>query len=88
MSNVLGMDIAAARDLVRVMNVDADSITQITSRLTQQLQSTPWYGPDAQRFNADWTGQYVPALQRVVEARQANAAALAQQADDQETASS
>ena len=88
MSNVLGMDIAAARDLVRLMNVDADSITQITSRLTQQLQSTPWYGPDAQRFNSDWSGQYVPALQRVVEALQANAAALGQQADDQETASS
>ncbi|KQR12016.1 hypothetical protein [Cellulomonas sp. Leaf334] len=88
MSNVLGMDITAARDLVRIMNVDADSITQITSRLTQQLQSTPWYGPDAQRFTSDWSGQYVPALQRVVEALQANAAALAQQADDQETASS
>jgi len=88
MSNVLGMDITAARDLVRIMNVDADAITQITSRLTQQLQSTPWYGPDAQRFTSDWSGQYVPALQRVVEALQANAAALAQQADDQETASS
>ncbi|MBO1750792.1 hypothetical protein J4G33_03145 [Actinotalea sp. BY-33] len=88
MSNVLGMDINAARDLVRIMNVDADQITQITSRLTQQLQATPWYGPDAQRFNADWTGQYVPALQRVVEALQANALSLSQQADDQELASS
>lgn len=88
MSTVLGMDINAARDLVRIMNVDADSITQITSRLTQQLQATPWYGPDAQRFTSDWTSQYVPALQRVVQALQENAASLAAQADDQERASS
>lgn len=88
MSNVLGMDINAARDLVRVMNVDADSITQITGRLTQQLQATPWYGPDAQRFTGDWSSQYVPALQRVVQALQENAAVLAAQADDQERASS
>lgn len=88
MSNVLGMDITAARDLVRVMNADSDNITQITARLTQQLQATPWYGPDAQRFNSDWTSQYVPALQRVVQALQENALSLAQQADDQERASS
>ncbi|WP_182111596.1 MULTISPECIES: hypothetical protein [unclassified Actinotalea] len=88
MSNVLGMDITAARDLVRIMNVDADSITQITARLTQQLEATPWYGPDAQRFTSDWQGQYVPALQRVVQALQENAATLSAQADDQERASS
>ena len=54
MSNVMGMDITAARDLVRVMNTDADTIGQLTARLTQQLQATPWYGPDAQRFTSDW----------------------------------
>lgn len=88
MSNVLGMDINAARDLVRVMNTDADTISQLTARLTQQLQATPWYGPDAQRFTSDWSGQYVPALQRVVQALQENATTLAMQADDQERASS
>lgn len=88
MSNVLGMDISAARDLVRVMNVDADNITQITARLSQQLEATPWYGPDAQRFTSDWQSQYVPALQRVVQALQENAATLGAQADDQERASS
>ena len=70
------------------MNVDADSITQITARLTQQLEATPWYGADAQRFKDDWQSQYVPALQRVVQALQENAASLAAQADDQERASS
>lgn len=83
-----GMDINAARDLVRVMNGDADTINQLTARLTQHLEATPWYGPDAQRFRGDWTGQYVPALQNVVRALQENAQILNQQAEDQERASS
>ncbi len=87
-TTVYGMDIAAARDLVRVMNSDADVINQLTAQLTQQLENTPWYGPDAQRFTSDWQGQYVPALQNVVNALQENATILAQQADDQERASS
>lgn len=87
-TTVYGMDIAAARDLVRVMNSDADVINQLTAQLTQQLENTPWYGPDAQRFTSDWQGQYVPALQNVVNALQENAMILSQQADDQERASS
>ncbi|CAM3588436.1 hypothetical protein OCAE111667_16885 [Occultella aeris] len=87
-TTVYGMDITAARDLVRVMNSDADVINQLTAQLTQQLEATPWYGPDAQRFTSDWQGQYVPALQNVVQALQENATILSQQADDQERASS
>lgn len=87
-STVYGMDIAAARDLVRVMNADADTINQLTARLTQQLEATPWFGPDAQRFRGDWNGPYVQALQNVVQALQENANILNQQAEDQERASS
>lgn len=87
-TTVYGMDINAARDLVRVMTTDADTITQLTSRLTQQLEGTPWQGPDSQRFRTDWQGQYVPALNSVVTALQENAQLLASQADDQERASS
>ena len=87
-STLYGMDIAAARDLVRLMYADADNITQITTRLTQQLEATPWFGPDAQRFRGDWNGPYVQALQNVVAALQENANILNQQADDQERASS
>ncbi|PWD52228.1 hypothetical protein C8046_17870 [Serinibacter arcticus] len=87
-TTVYGMDINAARDLVRVMTSDADTITQLTARLSQQLEGTPWYGPDAQRFRGDWQGQYVPALNSVVQALQENAQLLASQADDQERASS
>lgn len=87
-TTLYGMDIQAARDLVRVMNSDSDTINQLTARLTQQLESTTWLGPDAQRFRGDWSGQYVPALQNVVRALQENALVLSQQADDQERASS
>lgn len=87
-STLYGMDIQAGRDLVRVMNSDADTINQLTARLTQVLEATAWFGPDAQRFRSDWSGQYVPALQNVVRALQENALVLSQQADDQERASS
>lgn len=87
-TTLYGMDIQAARDLVRVMNSDSDTINQLTARLTQVLEGTAWFGPDAQRFRSDWSGQYVPALQNVVRALQENAQVLAQQADDQERASS
>ena len=54
MSNtVYGMDIQAGRDLSRLMNSDADAINQLTAQLTQRLEQTPWYGPDAQRFTSD-----------------------------------
>jgi hypothetical protein len=87
-TTVYGMDVNAARDLVRLMHADADNITQITARLTQQLEATPWFGPDAQRFRGDWNGPYVQALQNVVTALQENASILGLQADDQERASS
>ncbi len=85
---VLGMDIAAARDLVRGMTNDADTITSISSQLTQQLESTTWYGNDANTFRSDWSGQYVPTLNRIIDALRENAQILARQADDQERASS
>lgn len=89
MSNtVYGMDVQAGRDLARVMTTDSDAINQLTAQLTQRLEQTPWFGPDAQRFTSDWQGQYVPALQNVVRALQENATIVSQQADDQERASS
>ncbi len=88
MSTVLGMDINAARDLVRVMSSDADTITQLSGRLTNQLEQTTWFGPDANAFRSAWQGEYVPALQRIVQALQENSQALSAQADDQERASS
>lgn len=88
MANVYGMDIQAGRDLARQMDVDANDIQQLTTRLTQMLEATPWYGPDATRFKGDWSAQYVPALTQVVSALQENSKQIFLQAQSQEDASS
>ncbi|OJX97557.1 MAG: hypothetical protein BGO96_05770 [Micrococcales bacterium 73-15] len=82
------MDIQAGRDLARQMDADATEIEQLTSRLTNLLEATPWYGPDATRFKGDWSGQYVPALTQVVSALRENSQQINNQAQQQEDASS
>ncbi|WP_207782480.1 WXG100 family type VII secretion target [Phytoactinopolyspora limicola] len=85
---LLGMNVEQADQLAAVMDVDAQSITEITQRLTQQLAATEWLGNDRNTFEAQWTGEFVPALGRVVEALNANANILRVQAEDQRRASS
>ncbi|WP_454296309.1 hypothetical protein [Salana multivorans] len=87
-TNVYGMDIQAGRDLARQMDADGTEIEQLTARLTQLLESTPWFGPDATRFKGDWSGQYVPALTQVVSALRENSQQIYSQAQQQEDASS
>lgn len=87
-ANVYGMDIQAGRDLAARMDADGTEIETLTSRLTQMLESTPWYGPDATRFKGDWSGQYVPALTQVVQALRENSQQIYAQAQSQEDASS
>lgn len=87
-ANVYGMDIQAGRDLARQMDVDGTEIEQLTGRLTNLLENTPWYGPDATRFKGDWSSQYVPALSQVVTALRENSQQIYNQAQQQEDASS
>lgn len=87
-ANVYGMDITEGRDLARMMATNATDIEGLTNMLTQKLESTPWFGPDATRFKGDWNGQYVPALQQVVQALRDNSQQIYAQAQSQEDASS
>lgn len=87
-ANVYGMDIQAGRDLAALMDKDASEIEGLTTHLTGVLESTPWYGPDATRFKGDWSGQYVPALNSVVQALRENSQQIYTQAQSQEDASS
>jgi uncharacterized protein YukE len=82
------MNVEQADQLAAVMDVDAQSITEITQRLTQQLANTEWLGTDRNTFESQWTGEFVPALGRVVEALNANANIIRAQAEDQRRASS
>lgn len=88
MSNIQGMDVDAAFNLVRLMNSDADQIDSVARQLTSTLHGTTWHGNDANTFRGDWDGQYVPTLQNITNALRENATSLQRQAEDQVAASS
>lgn len=82
-----GMDINAVRQLAQQLNTKADAIAQISQQLTSLLQSTPWVGPDQQRFVNDWQSQHVTALNRVVTGLTDAARVATSNAQQQESAS-
>lgn len=88
MGNFTGMDIPAVRTLSRQLQARADEIRTITQQLTTQLESTPWVGPDREQFRTDWSGTYSSALANVVSGLEQAAARAAQNATEQEQASS
>ncbi|SDP22952.1 hypothetical protein SAMN04489867_1798 [Pedococcus dokdonensis] len=87
-TNIQGMDVEAAFNLVRLMTTDAEQIDSLSRNLTTQLHGTTWYGNDANTFRGDWDGQYVPTLQAITNALRENATTLQRQAEDQVAASS
>ena len=87
MSNFTGMDIQAVRTLATQLNAKADEIDSIRQMLTGQLDSTPWVGPDRERFYGDWTGQYTQALNQVAGALRDASSRATTNANEQEAAS-
>lgn len=60
-----GMDITQVRTLAKLFQSEAEQINQIISKISGQLGSTQWLGPDATQFHNDWNGQYSSALRNV-----------------------
>lgn len=87
MSNFTGMDIQAVRNLAAQLNQKAGEIDSLRQQLTGQLDSTPWIGPDRERFHSDWTGRYSTALNQVAEGLREASQRATQNANEQEQAS-
>lgn len=86
--NILGMDVQAARDMARTFTSNADTITQVTQTLTNQLQAVTWLGRDGDQFRSNWQSTHVPNLTRICDELRAASQTMGQQADQQEQASS
>jgi uncharacterized protein YukE len=82
-----GMDIDAVRILASSMDGSAEQITTLMQRLTQQLQSTDWRGPDRERFLSNWQGQHVPQLNNVVNGLRDASTCARRNAEEQEQVS-
>jgi uncharacterized protein YukE len=87
MAGFTGMDITQVRNLANTMRTKADEIENIMSQLTNQLKGAQWVGPDRQRFESDWDGQYCSSLRNVIQGLQDAATNADQNAQQQEQAS-
>jgi uncharacterized protein YukE len=87
MSNVLGMDIQAVRNLATQLNSKADEIDSIMNLLTQLLDQAIWTGPDATTFRNDWHTTHRTQLHAVSTALRDASQRSSQNASQQEQAS-
>ncbi|MFZ2501836.1 MAG: WXG100 family type VII secretion target [Nocardioides sp.] len=83
-----GMDVQAVRQLATQLKAAGDQITQLTQKLTSQLNSTTWQGSDQQRFSNDWQSQYRTSLTNVADALRQAGELANRNAQEQEQASS
>lgn len=82
-----GMDVAQVQALANEMKRAAQEIQNLNRQITAKLHSTPWVGPDRQRFESDWTGQHTQQLNTVVQALEGAAQSALNNATEQETTS-
>lgn len=88
MKTFTGMDIAQVRELSKQMEANAQQISELMRQLTSKLGGTQWVGPDATRFRDEWNSQHCRTLTTVVESLRGAAQRAAQNAQEQEAASS
>ena len=82
-----GMDIELVRQLATEMRTAAQQAQDILTRITGRLQSTPWEGPDRQKFQGEWEGPHTAALTNVINGLNQAADIAMQNAAQQEQAS-
>ena len=84
---MFGMDIAQVRTLATSLNTKAGEIDTIVNRVTSELQSTQWKGPDAENFRSDWNGALTKQLRNVAQQLRDASQRATRNANEQEQAS-
>jgi WXG100 family type VII secretion target len=89
MSNMMGMDIEAVRQVAQQLQAQADEIENVITAIDQQIQTAGdnWNGTDADNFQAEWTGTNKPNLAQVATAVRELGQKADQQASEQESTS-
>ncbi len=77
MSDMYGANLEQLDQLQRRFTEEHEAVRQLQSRITSTLGSTAWTGPAAERFRTAWSGDFVPALNRLAEALSENATVVA-----------
>lgn len=85
---LVGADVDQLRALARTFEQAADRLEGLTRELSGRLQSTPWVGPDADRYRSRFQGESSAAIRSAAGALRAAATALQRNATEQDHASS
>ena len=65
MANFYGADVEQLHHLARELRTQAESLDSITARLTARIVAVEWHGPDAQRFQGEWSDHLSRTLRQV-----------------------
>ena len=87
MAGFAGADPAELRDLAAVFDSRAAALRLIEAQLTGRVQSSPWHGPDVNRFIADWNTSHRKVLVSAAALIDTVAEQLRANAEQQERAS-
>ncbi|GAA3228133.1 WXG100 family type VII secretion target [Oerskovia jenensis] len=87
MSNQLGMDAGAVKQLATELQRSAEQIEELRGRLDSQLAGVWWQGQDGDQFREQWAGAHTAALKTVAQALSDAGQAANRNAIDQEATS-
>jgi len=84
----IGAEIGEMQTLQATFTREAGTVQQLTSAISGQVGSTWWVGPAAERFKAQWEGEFRPMLLQLQQALQESSAEVQRRASAIEAAGS
>ncbi|WP_425955076.1 WXG100 family type VII secretion target [Xylanimonas sp. McL0601] len=81
--NYLGLNPEDMQQLITMLNNKAGKIEEIAQKLTQQVKTTTWDGPDAARFKNEWDSDHSKKLHKVAQALEQIAKSAKQELNQQ-----
>ncbi len=79
----LGADVEQLDQLSKKFDQEAQALSQATSQITAQVNSTWWKGPDAEKFRNEWESQFASQLKKISEALRQVGTVVRKQAQQQ-----
>ncbi len=64
----IGASIEEMHQLRAALEREANTVAQLASNVSNQVNGTTWTGPAADRFRAQWDGEFRPVLTQLEQA--------------------
>jgi WXG100 family type VII secretion target len=77
----IGGSIDEMQQLRAALEREAQTVAQVAGNVTNQVNGTTWTGPAADRFRAQWEGEFRPVLTQLQQALSAYSQEVARHAE-------